>query len=303
MIQSARVHLVLPRRELFTRERQVPSASIVVKLRGAGRLATMQVASIQHLVASAVPDLTPARVSVIDTEGNLLARGDGGGADGALSGTSAEEMRVNYENRLSRKLEELIDRSVGPGKARVDVHVDMDFDRVTTNSESYDPNGQVVRSTQTVTESNDSSDGGAAAQPVSVANNLPNNQPAPSAPASSGRARGSRSEETVNYEITKTVQNQVREAGQIKRQSVAVVVERHLCRRAGRNQEIRGALGRRDEAAHRARALGHRLRREARRFRRGRQHALCPGRTSPRRPRRRPLWGSSAPISCTWAKR
>ncbi len=224
-IQSARVHLVLPRRELFTRERQVPSASIVVKLRGAGRLSSMQVASIQHLVASAVPDLTPERVSVIDTEGNLLARGDGGG-DGALSGTSAEEMRVNYENRMSRNLEELIDRSLGPGKARVDVDVDMDFDQVTTNSESYDPNGQVVRSTQTVTDSNDSSQG-SAAQPVSVANNLPNqnNQPTPNGPGTSGQTRGSHSEETVNYEITKTVQNQVRQAGSIKRQSVAVVVD------------------------------------------------------------------------------
>jgi flagellar M-ring protein FliF len=224
-IQSARVHLVLPHRELFTRDRQVPSASIVVKLRGAGRLSNMQVASIQHLVASAVPDLTPDRVSVIDTEGNLLARGDGSG-DGALSGSSAEEMRINYENRLARNLEELIDRSLGPGQARVDVDVDMDFDQVTTNSESYDPNGQVVRSTQTVTESNDSSQG-SAAQPVSVSNNLPNqnNQPTPPAAGNSGQTRESRNEETVNYEITKTVQNQVRQAGAIKRQSVAVVVD------------------------------------------------------------------------------
>jgi len=224
-IQSARVHLVLPRRELFTRDRQIPSASIVVKLRGAGRLASMQVAAIQHLVASAVPDLRPDRVSIVDTEGNLLARGDGGG-QGALSSSSAEEMRVNYENRLSRNLEQLIDRSLGPGKARVDVSVDMDFDQVTTNSEAYDPNGQVVRSTQTVTESNDSSQGNAA-QPVSVANNLPNqnNQPTPSGPTSTGQTRGSRNEETVNYEITKTVQSQVRQAGALKRQSVAVVVD------------------------------------------------------------------------------
>jgi flagellar M-ring protein FliF len=223
-IQSARVHLVLPRRELFTRERQIPSASIVVKLRGVGELTTMQVAAIQHLVASAVPDLTPDRVSVIDTEGNLLARGDGTG-DGTLSGASIEEMRVNYENRLSSKLEELIERSVGPGKARVDVDVDMDFDQVTTNSESYDPNGQVVRSTQTTTETNDSTQG-SAAQPVSVANNLPNS-PAPAAapPGNSGSTKGTRNEETINYEITKTVQNQVRQAGSIKRQSVAVVVD------------------------------------------------------------------------------
>src|SRR6202044_702292 len=97
-------------------------------------------------------------------------------------GSNAEDMQANYENRLSRRIEEMVGRSVGPGKARGDVHVDMDFDRVTTNSESYDPNGQVVRSTQTVTEANDTNEGGAT-QGVSVANNLPNAQAAAPTPA------------------------------------------------------------------------------------------------------------------------
>jgi flagellar M-ring protein FliF len=221
LISSARVHLVLPRREIFTRERQQPSASIVVKLRGADHLSSPQVAAIQHLVASAVPDLTPDRVSIVDTDGNLLARG-GGDSDTAAGG-NAEDMQASYENRLSRRIEELVERSVGSGKARVDVHVDMDFDRVTTNSESYDPNGQVVRSTQTVTEANDTNEG-AATQGVSVANNLPNAQAAAPAPTSD-RTRGTRNEETINYEISKTVRNQVSEAGQVKRQSVAVLVD------------------------------------------------------------------------------
>ena len=225
VVQSARVHLVLPRREIFSRERENPSASIVIKMRGVGRPTAQQVAAVQHLVAAAVPDLTPSRVSVVDTEGNLLARGDGGeGGGDALSSNSAEEMRVNYENRTQRQIEELIERSLGPGKARVDVHAEMDFDRTTTNSESYDPNGQVVRSTQTVTESNDSTEGGNGGQAVSVSNNLPNAQ-AQSANANAGRTKGARNEETVNYEISKTVRNQVQEAGEIKRVSVAVVVD------------------------------------------------------------------------------
>ena len=226
VVQSARVHLVLPRREIFTRERQQPSASIVVKLRGPAHLSSQQVAAIQHVVASSVPDLTPSRVSVVDTDGNLLARGDGDtDSTGALTNASSEEIRVNYENRLSHKLEDLIDRSVGPGKSRVDVHVDMDFDRITTNSESYDPNGQVVRSTQTVTESNDSTEGGNGGQPVSVSNNLPNAQTAAAPAAQQGRSRESRNEETVNYEISKTTQSHVRETGEVKRLSVAVVVD------------------------------------------------------------------------------
>ena len=222
LVQSARVHLVLPRREMFSRDRQPPSASIVLKLRSAERLGPQQVAAIQHLVASAVPDLQANRVSVVDTDGTLLARGDGNSSND-LSGPSAEEMRVNYENRLARKLEELIERTVGPNKARVDVHVDMDFDRITTNSESYDPNGQVVRSTQTVTEQNDSNEGGG--QPVTISTNLPNAQPPAAAGANTTRTKGARNEETVNYEITKTVRNQVREAGVLQRVSVAVVVD------------------------------------------------------------------------------
>ncbi|HUZ72628.1 MAG TPA: flagellar basal-body MS-ring/collar protein FliF [Stellaceae bacterium] len=222
LIDSARVHLVLPRRELFSRDRQTPSASIVVKLRGAERLTAQQVAAIQHLVAAAVPELTPNRVAVIDTDGNLLARGDGD-SSGANTPNAAEQLRVDYENRLTRKLQGLIERTVGPGKARVDVHVDMDFDRVTTNSESYDPNGQVVRSTQTVTDSNDRTDGGGG-QPVSVSNNLPNAQTS-APPANPRRNRSSHNQETTNYEISKTVRDQVREGGDVKRISVAVVVD------------------------------------------------------------------------------
>ncbi|MGH7090639.1 MAG: flagellar basal-body MS-ring/collar protein FliF, partial [Stellaceae bacterium] len=202
---------------------QSPSASIVVKLRSAERLDRHQVAAIQHLVASAVPDLTPARVSVVDTDGNLLAPGVGDGD--TVSANSDEEVQSEYENRLSRKVEELLDRTVGPGKSRVDVHVEMDFDRVTTNSESFDPNGQVVRSTQTVTETNNSTQGGGAAEPVSVANTVPNAQNAQGIAGSTGTTKGSRDEETTNYEITKTTRNQVHEAGQVLKESVAVVVD------------------------------------------------------------------------------
>src|SRR5690242_10397809 len=151
-VEAARVHLVLPQRELFSRDKQESSASIVIKTRGAARLGKMQVAAIQHLVAAAVPGLRPGRVSIVDSEGNLLARGTDTGADPATGGLSVEEMRSNYETRLARSVEEMLERSVGPGKARVEVRADMDFDRVTTNSESFDPDGQVVRSTQTVSE-------------------------------------------------------------------------------------------------------------------------------------------------------
>jgi flagellar M-ring protein FliF len=221
-VQGARVHLVLPKRELFSRERQEPSASIVLKTRGGDRLAKTQVAAIQHLVAAAVPGLRPSRISIVDSEGNLLARGtdDSNGPGGGGSG-NAEEMQISTETRLSRSVEDMLERSLGPGKVRAEVHAEIDFDRVTTNSESYDPSGQVVRSTQTTTDQSDSSDSGE--QPVTVANNLPETQANKS--ASGGRSKNGHNEETTNYEISKTVKSHVREGGSIKRLSVAVLVD------------------------------------------------------------------------------
>jgi flagellar M-ring protein FliF len=192
----------------------------VLKTRSGDRLGKTQVGAIQHLVAAAVPGLHPGRVSIVDSEGNLLARGmeDGNGQSG---GANAEEMQIGYETRLSHSVEEMLERSLGPGKVRAEVHAEMDFDRVTTNSESYDPSGQVVRSTQTTSEQSDSSDAGE--QPVTVANNLPETQS--NKASSAGRSKNGRNEETVNYEISKTVKSHVREGGSIKRLSVAVLVD------------------------------------------------------------------------------
>jgi flagellar M-ring protein FliF len=220
-VQAARVHLVLPQRELFQRDRQSPTASIVIKMRGSERLAKNRVSAIQHLVAAAVPGLHPGRVSIVDSDGNLLARGTEDDSGNDASGVSIDERRTGYETRLGRSVEVMLERSLGPGRVRAEVHADMDFDRITTNSESYDPDGQVVRSTQTTSDSSDSSDG--ADQPVTVANNLPDAQAAKSAAAA--RSKNLKSEETVNYEISKTVKSQVREAGVVKRLSVAVLVD------------------------------------------------------------------------------
>jgi flagellar M-ring protein FliF len=220
-IKQARVHLVLPKRELFSRDRQEPTASIVIAMAGGQRLEKQQIQAIQHLVSAAVPGLKPTMVSIVDSNGNLLARN---AEDGDLQGTSttAEEMRVAYETRMIRTVEELLERSVGRGNVRVQVSADMDFDRVTENAETFDPDGQVVRSTQSVEEQSDSSDG-QGLPAVSVGGNLPD--------AALGGADGSstqnsavRNEETVNYEISKTVKTHVRESGAVRRLSVAVLI-------------------------------------------------------------------------------
>src|SRR6185437_13657587 len=181
------------------------------------------VAAIQHLVAAAVPNLNPNHVSIVDDQGNLLARGDGD-ASTALTSSNAEEMRVNYENRMAHNVEQLLERSVGAGKARVDVHAEMNFDRVTTNSETYDPDGQVVRSTQTDNQS-DTSGTSSAGAAVSVSTNLPNGQTAPNSGGDNKQSKSTHTQETVNYEISKTVKSQISDQGTVKRLSVAVLVD------------------------------------------------------------------------------
>jgi len=223
-VQQARVHLVLPKRELFARAQTKPTASVFLKLRGATPLSREQTAAIQHLVASSVPNLEPSQISIVDDRGNLLARGMGSDSDQYLQAT-ADEKKVAYERRLVQTIEDLLGRSLGYGKVRAQVTADLDFDRITTSTDSFDPDQQVVRSTQSVNESGDSQDRDPL-EPVTVNNNLPNaNQNAAkgSSPITSNRT--SRAEETINYEIGRTQRTTVRETGQVRKLSVAVLVD------------------------------------------------------------------------------
>ena len=222
-VKGARVHLVMPRRELFSREQQEPSASIILTMQGARRLEKGQVTAIQHLVAAAVPGLAPNRISIVDDKGSLLARGFEDETDIGFLAARADERTRAYEGRLVRTIEELLERTVGFGKVRANVSADLDFDRVNSSEESFDPDGQVVRSTSTIEETSSSRESDAAT-PVSVAANLPDAQGAGGGSASATTAEG-RTEETVNFEISKTVVNHVREVGTVKRLSVAVLVD------------------------------------------------------------------------------
>ena len=222
-VKGARIHLVMPKRELFSRKKQEPSASVFLRMRGSTRLSSEQISAVQPLVAAAVPSLTPKHISVIDNKGKLLAGGfeDTDGM-GAVSSKIDEKNRI-LENRLAKTLEELIEKSVGFGHVRAEVHAEMDFDRISTNEERYDPEGQVVRSTQSIEETSSSKDSDGSPN-VTVGTNLPDaDQDAGDSQSSS--AAENRTEETVNFEISKKVINHIREAGTIKKLSVAVLVD------------------------------------------------------------------------------
>ncbi len=216
-VRSVRVHLVLPRREPFARERQEAQASVVLTMAGPMRMDSEGVQAILNLVSSAVPGLRPQNIAVIDSRGNVLSRA-GMPTGPAAAAQSTEEIRRATELRVARAVEEMLERSLGPGRVRAEATVEMDFDQTRETQERFDPDGQVVRSTQSV---NGNSRNTETAPTVSVQNNLPN--------ADAGReAAGSqeqKQEETTNYEISKTVRTIVREQPQIHRVSLAVLVD------------------------------------------------------------------------------
>jgi flagellar M-ring protein FliF len=216
-VQAARVHLVLAERPLFSRDKAEASASIMLKVRGS--LEPQQVRAILHLVASAVNGLKPERVSIVDETGRLLA--DGARSDGAL-GVSADERQVAYERRLRDQVETIVTSIVGPGRARVQLTADFDFNRVTQTSEKFDPEGRVMRSSQTREESaaaNDNKEG-----QVTVGNELPGAQRGDNT-ANNNREQSRKSEEIVNYEISRSTKTEVTEGGRVNRVSVAVLVD------------------------------------------------------------------------------
>ncbi len=215
-IEAARVHLVLPERPLFSREKVEPSASIVLKVRGT--LERQQVRAIRHLVASAVNGLKPQRVSIVDESGQLLA--DGAEDDQAAFGSSVDERQIAYERRLREQVESIVSSVVGPGHARVQLTADFDLNRTTQTSERYDPDGRVVRSSQNHEEQATTSDNQGQ---VTVGNELPGTNQ--NTTTVQPREVTKKTDEIVNYEISRTTKTEVSEGGRVNRISVAVLVD------------------------------------------------------------------------------
>jgi flagellar M-ring protein FliF len=214
-IQAARVHLVLPERPLFSRETPEPSASIVVRVRGS--LEPQQIRAIRHLVASSVSGLKPQRVSIVDESGQLLADGASSDAEQQVG----DERRAAFEKRMRKQVEDIVSSVVGAGRARVELSADFDYNKITQTSDKFDPEGRVLRSSQTREEQSATTDNNGQ---VTVGNELPgaqqnnNNQQA-------ARDQSKKTEETNNYEISRTTKTEVTEAGRVNRISVAVLVD------------------------------------------------------------------------------
>lgn len=214
-VNDVRVHIVMPERRPFQREASQPSASILIKT--GGGLTQAQAQSVQSLVSSAVPGLSPDRVTISDTNGRLLVDGAAEGEYASLS--SLEEARLTKERQMQAKIEQLLARRVGEGRVRAEVSVDMDMSRTTTSETTFDPDGQVVLSSNVREERADETTG--VGGQVTVANALPDaggNNP-------SEGASSSKTEETTNFENSRTETVTIKEPGTITQIRVSVLVD------------------------------------------------------------------------------
>ncbi len=216
-VTFARVHLVLPKRQLFEEEAEQPSASVTIGV-GGRKPSTDQVTAVQNLVSGAVPNLKAERVTIVDQHGKTLSAG----GDSSMAGKMADDRKSEVEARIQGAVKDMVEGVVGPGKVRVNVTADLDLNRVTESQETYDPDGQVIRSEQT-TEENAAERGGNTASAVTAAANIPGG--AGDVGGDGSGSTSGRLESTTNYEISKTIRTEVREPGAVRKLSVAVAVD------------------------------------------------------------------------------
>ncbi|MBI3793506.1 MAG: flagellar M-ring protein FliF [Nitrospinae bacterium] len=221
-VQSSRVHISIPAKTLFDEEKQKATASVVLKLKGNKKLSKQQVDGIAHLVASSVEGLNSSDITIVDTSGSILSIPEEGEDEATKLSNKQMDFRKNYESDVERRIRTMLEKVVGAGKAIVRVSASMDFKQEQRTEESYDPDGQVARSEQRNEEKTTG-----AASPVGVAgvsSNLPETAGA-QASAVGKPAESTKTNETINYEINKVVKTIVEPTSQVKKLSVAVMVD------------------------------------------------------------------------------
>lgn len=223
-VQSARVHLAIPKATIFMRERQKPSASVLLALHPGRSLDPAQLSGIVHLVASSVPELSPRGVTVVDQTGNLLsAAGEGTAGLDAAQLTYVREI----ENGYIRRILDIVEPVVGRNNVRAQVAVEVDFTQSESTAETFKPNQNprdaVLRS-RTTSESTETGGGMPAGVP-GTASNQPGGTPA-GALVSGGNAgaKAMKRDAAMSYEVDKTVRVVRHASGVVKRVSAAVVV-------------------------------------------------------------------------------
>lgn len=226
-VEAARVHLVMPERSMFANRREPASASVVVKLRQGREIGNPEIGAIVHLVASAVPGLSQDRVTLATTEGALLKRPksatEGGGAETGLADDQLAEVRA-LEASLEERARTMLERVVGAGHVDVRVAADIDFSRVELTEDRFKPGDPILRSEELMVERTGATEGTVAGVP-GAESNLPTGDAPEEGDAPAGAAGVLRRQHTRNFEVDRVTERRVRQAGIVKRLTVAVVVD------------------------------------------------------------------------------
>lgn len=238
-VQTARVHLAIPKPTLFVREQKSPTASVTVGLLPGRALDEGQISAIVHMVSGSVSGLTSSNVIIVDQTGRLLTNNDN-----SQQSVSTSQMRLTQETeaRLKQRIEDLLAPLVGRANVQAQVTAQVDYSKVEQTAEEYKPNRQpdsaAVRSRQS-SQSQQNSNGGPGGVPGALSN-----QPvsAPAAPVETAKADtkdnknaspadnksnsniNSQSDETTNYEVDRKISHTQRQIGVVDRLSVAVII-------------------------------------------------------------------------------
>ena len=217
-IDDAKVMIVMPSKSVFIEEERPASASVLLKLKR--KLSKEKISAVVYLVASSVDNLNPDQVTVVDTNGNMLSKGTVGEELNSIANTQLE-YKTNFEQTKAIRIQTMLEKIVGRGKAIVRVTADMDFDQIDLNEEIYDPDAFVIRSSNNIVETADKKTGPAG--DISSVNPITNS-------GTQGISRQStikndKKNETINYEINRQIKRTTKAVGRIKRLSVVAVLD------------------------------------------------------------------------------
>lgn len=214
-VEQVRVHIAIPEKTIFTEKEDHPTASVVLRLKTGRTLTKEQVASIVHLVSSSVEGLSPQHVTVVDQYGNLLSA-----PKETTQVVQAEqiEYKKNIEKTYEKNIQSMLENIVGKGKAVVRVSADIDFSKVEKLEEKYDPDTIAIRNEQRTQERTTTPQTGGIPGVLS-------NQPGQSQTGTAQIAQSQKQQENINYEVSKSISKILQSTGQIRKLSVAVLVD------------------------------------------------------------------------------
>lgn len=229
-IRSARVHLAIPKKTVFVRDAAKPTASVFVELFAGRSVDPAQVKAIMNLVASSVPDMKMADVTVVDQHGNLLSTGED--STELLLASKQHQYSEEVENSVIKRINSILEPVIGSGKFKAEVSADIDFTAVEQAAEVFNPDLPAVRSEQTMQETKTGGDQ-AGGIPGALTNQPPGNNveapeqidPVTGQPIVAKPPTNNREQATRNFELDRTVSYTKHQQGTLKRLTVAVVVD------------------------------------------------------------------------------